>query len=728
MKIQAILRFSLQMIILFSFCFGQVPRKINYQGYLKDSDGNPVTGEYQIEFLIYDQEETGTAIWNEIHSVTITDGLFNVLLGSINPLPGSTFIEESRYLALKVNEEPEMSVRKEFTSVAYAFKSGNSDSLNGYKSDDFVKVGLANAVTKEMVEDNFISSLNNVENDGGNIDLLAGSNISIDADNASNRITISANGGEVGESDNLGNHIATQNVQTNYNWISCDGDDEGIYISDNGNVSFGLNRTNLFNYYFDGDLIAEGGEYGGAFSASDNNGKAVYGYANGDSSDGVYGFSDGYLGVGVHGLATNTSESFGGYFRAEGAGDWGVGVLGDAASRSNCQNYGGYFTARGEKGIGVYGNAPNYSTQTNYGGYFQAKGEDGTGVYGKSYGENGTGVYGIAYSEDNVKNYGGYFKTNGGQGIGVYAEATDDGSGLTVGGRFITNSEYGIGVWANANNSSSGTGGYFQALGESGKGVVGYGENEGDVTNYGGYFHAEGLDGIGVFGSAHGDDGIAIYGYSENLAGKFQGDVEVTGTLSKSAGSFKIDHPLDPDNKYLQHSFVESPDMMNIYKGTVVLDNNGKATVDLPAYFEKLNKEYTYQLTCVGGYAQVYISKEISNNQFTIAGGNPGLKVCWEVSGIRNDPYAKRNRIKVVVDKKGNRGKYLVPQAYGAPETMTIGYQANRERERAEEELNKRFNQISLPDNQVGNLQQENNFPHRQNRHKTRAAQLPKRE
>lgn len=61
------------------------------------------------------------------------------------------------------------------------------------------------------------------------------------------------------------------------------------------------------------------------------------------------------------------------------------------------------------------------------------------------------------------------------------------------------------------------------------------------------------------------------------FAGFFLGDVDVDGDLSKAGGSFKIDHPLDPANKYLYHSFVESPDMMNIYNGNVTTDAEGKA-------------------------------------------------------------------------------------------------------------------------------------------------------
>ena len=83
-------------------------------------------------------------------------------------------------------------------------------------------------------------------------------------------------------------------------------------------------------------------------------------------------------------------------------------------------------------------------------------------------------------------------------------------------------------------------------------------------------------------------------------AGLFDGDVNVTGTLSKGAGAFRIDHPLDPENKYLSHSFVESPDMKNIYDGVAIFDGAGEAIVTLPDWFEALNEDFRYQLTPMG--------------------------------------------------------------------------------------------------------------------------------
>jgi hypothetical protein len=152
--------------------------------------------------------------------------------------------------------------------------------------------------------------------------------------------------------------------------------------------------------------------------------------------------------------------------------------------------------------------------------------------------------------------------------------------------------------------------------------------------------------------------------------------VHVTGTLSKGAGSFKIDHPLDPTNKYLYHSFVESPDMKNIYDGVATLDAEGRAWVELPAWFEALNKDFRYQLTTLGQFAPVFIAQGVQGNRFQIAGGTPGLIVFWQVTGIRHDPFAEANRIPVEeVKPPQEQGLYLYPEVYGQPASMGVDYQ-----------------------------------------------------
>jgi hypothetical protein len=136
-------------------------------------------------------------------------------------------------------------------------------------------------------------------------------------------------------------------------------------------------------------------------------------------------------------------------------------------------------------------------------------------------------------------------------------------------------------------------------------------------------------------------------------------DLRVDG-VSKGAGTFKIDHPLDPTNKYLYHSFVESPDMMNMYDGMITTDSTGKATIKMPSYFEALNKQFQYQFTAIGVFSKVMIVKEISNNRFTIQSEVPNAKISWQVTGIRKDPYANKNRVIPEVEKE-NKGSLLHP-------------------------------------------------------------------
>src|SRR4029450_1931890 len=121
-------------------------------------------------------------------------------------------------------------------------------------------------------------------------------------------------------------------------------------------------------------------------------------------------------------------------------------------------------------------------------------------------------------------------------------------------------------------------------------------------------------------------------------AGWFVGNNHVVGSLSKTGGSFLIDHPQDPANKTLEHSFVEGPERLNVYRGNVTLDANGRATVRMPRYFRALNRDYSYQLTAVGAQAPgLYVAREIERNSFAIAGGVPGQKVCWIVTGAGQD-------------------------------------------------------------------------------------------
>jgi hypothetical protein len=209
--------------------------------------------------------------------------------------------------------------------------------------------------------------------------------------------------------------------------------------------------------------------------------------------------------------------------------------------------------------------------------------------------------------------------------------------------------------------------------------TTGYPAVEGDNYEDGGYgvagYSFDNGDGFGM--RASGFNGI--YASGNGWAGYFDGNVQVHGTLSKSAGSFKIDHPLDPENKYLYHSFVESPDMMNVYNGNVVTDGQGRAVVQMPEWFEALNRDFRYQLTPVGQFAQVMVASKMANNTFTIQTDKPNVEVSWQVTGVRQDAYAEAHRIPVEEEKKPEeKGRYLHPDLFGHAGQPGIGTLALR--------------------------------------------------
>jgi hypothetical protein len=178
-----------------------------------------------------------------------------------------------------------------------------------------------------------------------------------------------------------------------------------------------------------------------------------------------------------------------------------------------------------------------------------------------------------------------------------------------------------------------------------------------------------------------GEAAIIAFGVNGAYAAEFSGNVQVIGNLSKNGGSFKIDHPLDPANKYLSHSFVESPDMMNIYNGNVTTDARGYATVTFPDWFEALNRDFRYQLTVIDesdsddAVVWAKVVRKIKDRTFTIRSSRPNVEVSWQVTGIRHDVWANAHRIPVEEDKSPQeRGLFLTPTEWGQPKESGISF------------------------------------------------------
>jgi hypothetical protein len=364
------------------------------------------------------------------------------------------------------------------------------------------------------------------------------------------------------------------------------------------------------------------------------------------------------------------------------------------------------------KGYGVFGHSPSGNgVRGSTGNAVFDPNVNDVGVYGTS--KDGPGVVGISNNDDGVfgrsddnNGVAGTSNTDDGvrgrsdTGFGVFGTSNVSdgvvGAGLTAGvsgigtlnfsggpdGDGVRGSSFGGGVGVRG-SSSSGDGVAGYSIGSRSSGV--FGKNTG--SGFGMY--AESRDGTGLYCASIGPGG--------NYAAYLDGKVGIRGPLEKPTGQFKIDHPLDPANKYLSHSFVESPDMKNVYDGVVVLDDKGEAEIELPDWFGALNKDFRYQLTPIGAPApNLHISEEISSDgvttisysnsrssnnknknnsssRFKVAGGASGMKVSWQVTGIRKDPYANAHRIRVEEDKPAKeRGHYLYPELYGQPEEKGI--------------------------------------------------------
>jgi len=232
----------------------------------------------------------------------------------------------------------------------------------------------------------------------------------------------------------------------------------------------------------------------------------------------------------------------------------------------------------------------------------------------------------------------------------------------------VVNNEDAAGVMSIQNDTAGGFAGIYFFQNTNYRGHIGY-VNTGGSNSFGGPgdFQLASGDRDMVFSTTNGGEN-----FDESMRLDQDGNLTVVGNLAKGGGTFKIDHPLDPANKYLYHSFVESPDMMNIYNGNVVTNANGVATVKMPKYFKALNKEFRYQLTVIGSFSQAIISKEISYNSFEIKTNNPNVKVSWMVTGVRKDAWANKNRVIPEVKKTWEKGHYIHPKLYGASESKNI--------------------------------------------------------
>lgn len=247
-----------------------------------------------------------------------------------------------------------------------------------------------------------------------------------------------------------------------------------------------------------------------------------------------------------------------------------------------------------------------------------------------------------------------------------------------------TGTAWGVAGQADANSTSEAAvyGSNLRTVG--GHGVLGIGFNgtvgqTGQSTGFAVF--GENFDNVAPLGNGVGVAGKGFYGvlgedrYLGNQAGAFgvfaNGNMGATGVKT-----FQIDHPTDPENKFLRHFSIESNEVLNIYRGTSTFDANGNAVIQLPDYFNAVNKNTSYQLTPVGAYMQLFVKEKVNeNSQFVIAGGIPSKEVSWAVYAERNDLYLQKHpehRTVELEKRPHEKGSYLRPELYGADQQKAI--------------------------------------------------------
>jgi hypothetical protein len=662
-----------------------VPNLINYSGTLVLSGGPGEPGKtIGVTFAIYRQEDGGAPIWLETQNVTPDSiGHYTVLLGSTRAegIAADLFsTQEQRWLGVQVQGEAEQP-RVLLVSVPYALKAADAETIGGLPASAFVlappNANPAIATTGgEAPGSASPSTSSNVTTTGGTANTIPMFTTSTNIQNSILTQTGTTAVNVVGKLNLPATGTATASEGFNSRPVAFVASVFNSGTSTAVAQTFQLQAEPISN-----DKTTASGTlnllFGQGTSMPTETGFKI-------SNKGIITFAAGQTLPMVTGNITDTGNisATGRLIStvATGTAPLSVNSVTQVANL-NATFLGGFssdaFARTGIQNVFVAdqfiaGNAAHiYLGDPQCGSGYAGIGFNGlTGCNNYSMIGNGVDTYLNRPSGGTM-----HFRENNGEQVTI-ASGGQVGIGTeNPGGMLEADAPLEVGLAAGFFVGSSSNGG---ALG--GRGVTAIGGDS--VSNSGG-------DGI---------DAFAGRGSTNGAAGFFTGDVNVTGNLTKGGGSFKIDHPLDPANKYLYHSFVESPDMKNIYDGVATLDANGEAVIQMAEWFGVLNRDFRYQLTCIGGFAPVYIAEEISNNQFKIAGGKSGMKISWQVTGIRQDGWANAHRIPVEEEKNAReRGYYLHPELYGAPEEKGIAWARHPD-------LMKRMKQRPVPAHPANNF------------------------
>jgi hypothetical protein len=619
-----------------------VPRLVNFSGKAVDAENKPISGIAGITFAIYKDQYEGAPLWMETQNVTAdAEGNYSVQLGATKPqgLPLDLFgTGEARWLGVRIEGGQEQP-RVLLLSVPYALKAADAQTLGGLPASAFVLAAPASgalAANPTAASPGITATLQPALAGSGTTDFVP---LWTNSSTLGNSVLFQSG---TGSSAKLGINTTTPASTLDVKGGATVRGALALPATGTATSSAGTNSQPLTlttSSFSSSSSAAVNQNFRWQAEPAGNNSSRPSGTLNLLFGSG----SSAPTETGLH-IASNGQITFApGQTFPGGSGT--VTSVGLSAPSSDFTVSGSPVTSHGTLALN-WNTAPTSSDTPN-----AIVKRDSTG----SFSANNINLTTLDVSATN--------------NLAIIANATGGDAAILAG--------------SDTNSGVAGTS-------VSGDGVFGDSTNGNGVEGDSG-----GADGFGVYGRNSATDSIAIYGIDNTaesigvaaigpfalvangttFAGEFIGNVEVEGSLSKDGGSFKIDHPLDPANKYLYHSFVESPDMMNIYNGNVTTDAAGEAVVALPEWFETLNRDFRYQLTVLGQFAQAIVSGKVANHQFSIKTDKPNVEVSWQVTGIRQDAWANAHRIPVEEMKpEKERGFYRHPELYNAPPEKSVAW------------------------------------------------------